>query len=363
MSAHDREVLDLLRDEPELLAIADAVADTQQKPRPFRPVRAVGAVALAVVAIFVLVLAAPWDRGGGGRGGVLERALAAIEARGPVVHLTTKVELTHGQQTLPALVTESYYDKRRHLVHVVTRSKEGTVLADYTTSAIDDEFATFPGLLDQADFYRKALASGQAKVVGNGKWHGRSVYWVELNRGGAFILRVGIDRMSYRPVVFRTLNPDGTFSGFQLAVLGFGYVSARVAGFETDAPILVTGRVVGPDCRPVKARVSLSLSPEDTGRLIPETAVAATRPDGTFTLRADPTKSPFREALARNTWLNFDVTALSGAGAKVNMAGFYGISRFVKGGRWLDGEPEQPEQPAPIRIDLIKKSQPGRLCK
>ena len=29
MSLRDREVLDLLRDEPELLAIADAVTDTQ----------------------------------------------------------------------------------------------------------------------------------------------------------------------------------------------------------------------------------------------------------------------------------------------------------------------------------------------
>ena len=68
MSLRDREVLDLLRDEPELLAIADAVSDTQNRPRQLRPFRAVGAVALAVVAIFVLVLAAPWERGGGGRG-------------------------------------------------------------------------------------------------------------------------------------------------------------------------------------------------------------------------------------------------------------------------------------------------------
>jgi hypothetical protein len=43
MSLRDREVLDLLRDEPELLAIADAVSDTENGPRQLRPFRAVGA--------------------------------------------------------------------------------------------------------------------------------------------------------------------------------------------------------------------------------------------------------------------------------------------------------------------------------
>lgn len=362
MSVRDREVLDLLRDEPELLAIADAVADTRDTHRPLRPFRALGAVTLAVVAIFVLVLAAPWDRGGGGRGGVLDRALAAIATQGPIVHLTTKVEVSKGKEKFSPLVDESYYDKRRRLVHVITRSG-GAVVADYTTSAIDDEFATFPGLLDQAAFYRRALASGQAKVVGTGNWHGRPVYWVELDRGGAFRMRVGVDRESYRPVVFRTLNPNGTFSGFQLAVLGFDYVSSREAGFQTDAPILVTGRVVGPNCQPVRARVAASISPDESGRrLTADAAVADTGPGGTFTLRADPTKSPFRQALRKNEWLNFDIYALSGAGARVNLVGFLGFSRFVEAGRWMEGEPERPVRPAPIKIDLVRNSGPGHHC-
>jgi hypothetical protein len=362
MSLRDREVLDLLRDEPDLLAIADAVTDTQHASRPLRPFRAIAAVMLAAAAIFVLVLASPWDHGGGGgKGSVLDRALAAIDTRGPVVHLTTRIEFSDSKQKFPALVTESYYDKRRHLAHVITRS-EGAVVADYTTSAIDDEFATFPGLLDQADFYRKALKSGQAKVVGKGEWQGRPVYWVELDRGGAFSFRIGVDRENYRPVVFRTLNPNGRLSGFQLAVLGFSYVSAKESDFQTDAPILVTGRVVGPNCRPVKARVAVSISPvEDTPRLTPDAAVADTGPGGTFTLRADPTKSPFRDALRRNTWLNFDVNAVSGAGARVSLVGFFGVSRFVKDGRWWEGEPAQPERPTPITIGLLKKS-PGRHC-
>ena len=91
MTVRDREVLELLREEPELLAIADAVAETERPSSLLGPVRWLAAVALAAVALFALVLAAPWDRGGGG--GVLDRALAAINKQGPVTHLTTRLDV------------------------------------------------------------------------------------------------------------------------------------------------------------------------------------------------------------------------------------------------------------------------------
>jgi len=166
MSLRDREVLDLLRDEPELLAIADAVSDTHDGPRRLRAFRAVGVVALAVVAIFVLVLAAPWDRGGG-RGSVLDRALAAIDSKGAVVHMTMRMDVTRGGRTFPSLVTESFYDKQEGLVRVISRSG-GKVLGDYTTVAVEDEFSFFPGLLEGASFYKQALANGDARIVGKG---------------------------------------------------------------------------------------------------------------------------------------------------------------------------------------------------
>src|SRR5262245_43882787 len=265
MSVHDREVLDLLGDEPELLAIADAVADTQHAPRPLRPLRAIVAVSLAAAAIFVLVLASPWDRGGGGRGSVLDRALAAIDSSGPVTHMTMQLEVTRGGRTVPSIVMESFYDKRAGLVRVVSRS-EGKVLGDYTTAAAEDEFSFFPGLLEGAAFYKQALANGDARIVGQGQWHETAVYWVDLTKGGGLILRVGVDRDSYRPVVFRALNPDGSFAGFQVGVLGFDYVSSEQANFDTAASVLVTGRVLGPDCRPVKARVGALLGgPDEAG--------------------------------------------------------------------------------------------------
>lgn len=339
MSLRDREVLDLLRDEPELLAIADAVTDTHDRPRQLGPFRAVGAVALAAVAIFVLVLAAPWDRGGGGRGSVLDRALAAIDSSGPVTHMTMQYDFTRAGHTFPSIAMESFYDKRAGLVRVVSRS-DGKVLGDYTTAAAEDEFSFFPGLLEGAAFYKQALANGDARIVGQGQWHGMPVYWVDLTKGGGLILRVGIGRDSYRPVVFRALNPDGSFAGFQVGVLGFDYVSNAQANFDTAASVLVSGRVLGPDCRPAKARVAAFLGgdpdPVDSGA---EVASARTGPNGTFTLKADPRKSPFREALAKNGgWLNADLYAIAGKDTP-KLIGFMAFSRLAKGGRWVAGTP------------------------
>jgi hypothetical protein len=350
MSLRDREVLNLLRDEPELLAIADAVSDTHNGPRQLRPLRAVGAVALAALAIFILVLAAPWDRGGGGRGSVLDRALAVIDTSGPVTHLTMRADVTRHGQTVPSVVMESYYDKQAGLVRVVSRTG-GKVLGDYTTAAAEDEFSFFPGLLEGAAFYKEALANGQARIVGQGEWQGRHVYWLNLTRGGGLILRIGIDRESYRPVVFRALNPDGTLAGFQVALLGFDYVSKARANFDTTASVLVTGRVVGPNCRPARARVGAFLGDEPPG-MSAEVASTRTADDGRFMLKADPRKSPFREALARNGGeVNFDLYAIAGNDVP-KLSGFLGFSRTAKGGRWVDG--------APVTIYATRGSIPPR---
>ena len=157
MSVRDREVLELLRDEPELLAIADGVAETEA-PRHLRPSRALLAVATVAVALFALVLASPWDRGGGD-GSVLGRALAAVPAGGPVVHLTASLDSPGAE----SITSESYYEPGRHLLRVITRD-QGQVVSDFTTRATEDEFTTFPGFLDQAAFYRTALRAraGQA---------------------------------------------------------------------------------------------------------------------------------------------------------------------------------------------------------
>src|SRR5436305_15131594 len=88
MTLRDGEVVELLNGQPELLAIADAVAETQRPPRRLgrRPsvARFILTAAVAAVAVTVL-LVSPWN----GRGSVVGRALAAV-GDGRVLHLVVQ---------------------------------------------------------------------------------------------------------------------------------------------------------------------------------------------------------------------------------------------------------------------------------
>ena len=57
MTIRDREVLEELRDDPELLAIADALVETQRLRRR-APLGALTAVAVAAAVLFLLVVLA-----------------------------------------------------------------------------------------------------------------------------------------------------------------------------------------------------------------------------------------------------------------------------------------------------------------
>ena len=152
------------------------------------------------------------------------------------------------------------------------------------------------------------------------------------------MLRIGIDSVSYQPVVFRALNPDGTIAGAQVAILGFDYVSRAQAAFDDEASVLAIGRVIGPDCRPAKARVDAALA----GQFGANAAIATVRtgPDGRFVLKADPRRSPIREALLESDGtLNIDVNAIANRGGVPRLLGFSAFSRSVKGGRWVEGAP------------------------
>jgi hypothetical protein len=59
MTIRDQELLEELRDDPELLALADALVETQRIRQRFGPWRAVAVVAL-VAALVLLLLASPW---------------------------------------------------------------------------------------------------------------------------------------------------------------------------------------------------------------------------------------------------------------------------------------------------------------
>ena len=120
MTIRDREVLEELRDDPELLALADAVVETQRLRRS-TPRGAVTAVAVALP---------PCSRScsprhGTGAGGTSFRARARAgrdRNAGRVVHMTIRFEESGGRRFSP-VTTESFYDGRTGLVRVISRER------------------------------------------------------------------------------------------------------------------------------------------------------------------------------------------------------------------------------------------------
>ena len=216
----DFEVVELLRDEPTLLAIADAVAATQALPADARRRRLLvlpGLLAAAVVAVALavaVVRAAPWQRASDA---VAERALAAVGER-PVVHAVLEardphaslVELTSGRGVPVRIRVEYWFDEERERLRTIVR-RGGSVSDDVLQTRTGAESAagpirTLPGsraALDPAltafvSGYRDALAEGRARAVAHGRVAGREVLWLDL--GGE---RVAIDEQSYRPLRIR----------------------------------------------------------------------------------------------------------------------------------------------------------------
>jgi hypothetical protein len=220
----------------------------------------------------------------------------------------------------------------------VSRS-DGKVLGDYTTAAAEDEFSFFPGLLRAPPSTKDALANGDARIVGQGQWHGMPVYWVELTKG-----RRADPARRHRPGQLPAsgisrAQPGWELRRVQVGVLGFDYVSNAQANFDTAASVLVSGRVLGPDCRPAKARVGAFLGGEEKVESSAEIASARTGANGSFTLTADPRRSPFREALAGNGRVNVELYVIAGKNAP-KLIGFTRFSRAAKRGpRWVEGAP------------------------
>jgi hypothetical protein len=207
MSIRDPEVLEALRDQPELLAIADAVEDTQRLPRsPRRRILARAALVAAVGAAALLAVLL-WPSGGK-HTSVIDRASAAI-GDGPVMHVVLKtpsgfqlVELDGDRTIAVSDEVEIWSDRSSKRAHVITRER-GRVVSE-TLIPEDDRGL---GVLDPAftalwTGYRKALGDGTAKLIGKGSIYGHRVYWLQfsLPDHGPPGSRVAVDQDSYRPV-------------------------------------------------------------------------------------------------------------------------------------------------------------------
>jgi hypothetical protein len=138
----DQELVKMLLDEPELLAVADAFVETSgagtsgarsnavrsfrgpQTQRPHRTHIVSAAAALAALAAaLALLLASPWQ----GSPSLAERALAAV-GNGPVLHVVVSepafyggplVELSSGRTVAQTQQTEVWFDRKRQMKKTV----------------------------------------------------------------------------------------------------------------------------------------------------------------------------------------------------------------------------------------------------
>ena len=210
MSIRDPEVLEALRDQPDLLAIADAVEETQRPPRrshrrAFTRVAVVVAVGLAALVAVLL-----WPSGG--KRTILDRARAAI-GDDRVMHVVLQtpsgfqlVELRGARTIAPNDEVETWTDRSSQRAHVIIRER-GRVVGEMLRP---DDLGSTLGETDPAfdalwTGYQNALADKTAKLIGEGSIYGHRVYWLQFplpdhGRPGS---QVAVDRDSYRPVAFR----------------------------------------------------------------------------------------------------------------------------------------------------------------
>lgn len=246
----DRELLELLGEEPELLAIADALVATApvvRRPRPAETLAISGAVVAAAIAALVLL----WPFGSSPS--VLENALAAIGSR-PITHVVLEsdlgsfwLDLRTGKRTPTSGRQEYWYQPGRGL------------LMQWT----------FPGARPQREFlpwtppgggprinlggsalglyvtrfvisYRDALRQHAFHVVGTGTIGSVPVYWISSTP--AYIGRdperkrveqVAISKATYEPLYVRFLFNDRVIPGSSVRVLSAGTTDNRPAGFQS----------------------------------------------------------------------------------------------------------------------------------
>jgi hypothetical protein len=215
MTLRDPELLELLADNPELLAVADAVAATQRQPRRStvrrRAVRLAPLVAVAV-AVVAVALVLPQ-----GKHGIVDRAIAAI-GDGRILHIildvptgTVDVDLQSGHRTVQHYRIEMWADQEQTRIHEAI-SVNGQVYADLLWPQ-DFKNAAAAGPVDPAfaalwSGYRKALEDGTATRAGEGVAFGHRVYWLRFSPADAKSAgsEIAVDAQTFKPIVWRIYN-------------------------------------------------------------------------------------------------------------------------------------------------------------
>jgi hypothetical protein len=282
----DRELAELLRDRPDLAAIADAVFETQ-RPRSkwLRVTKSRGAgLAAALAAAFALALLAPWEARGPS---VIDRALAAVGG-GEVIHAV--VEYSWPQDVVVNLATgaeqervhryEYWYDDSRGLLHDRLSADGGPAIDQL--GAIDSGRLD-PALAGFATRYREALANGDARVVGDTDVGGRSAKRIEFaprgRDGSGAVEEVTVDAETFVPLTFHSTYPPNGRRSPEWRVVTIESVPRDPANFTLpkSPPRLEGGEVT--EARSVSladARRALGAQPLGLGRTPDSVALSDT---------------------------------------------------------------------------------------
>lgn len=237
----DEEVLDLLREEPELLAIADLIHATlgsRYRRRRERIVRITVVAALAVTA-GVLALLQPWSEG---EGGLVAEALAAIPGNGPVVHTVLEssvpragiLNIRKGRVEPERVASELWFDQSRNLFRALVR-RQGVVVADVVftprrTSSFADLRVGGPpidrAVVSFASGYRAALTSGTVRVLPRPRSSGHDGPVLEITTQFGRE-QVTLDPVTLVPREIRPVLADGQPSSQVVRVLSLSEEPAR----------------------------------------------------------------------------------------------------------------------------------------
>jgi len=214
----DPELADLVRDDPRLVAIADALRETEGivAPRRRRRLALRGALLAAALCIgLVLALVAPWSNSGNGT--LADRALAAIGTL-PVLHVVVElapqsqlIDLKTGAATPLSEQREIWFDGDRGLEHTIYRyagvlvwdrleTPQGEISTAGPRTFPRQKPTIEPALQGFVDGYREALASGAAKQTGEGKLDGTPVVWLSFALPGGDSEEVAVAKDTGRPL-------------------------------------------------------------------------------------------------------------------------------------------------------------------
>jgi hypothetical protein len=330
----DPDLRPLLLEEPELVAIADALAQvdvdtarTRLRGQFLRTSRLL-VVAAALAAVVAIALIAPWSRSGGS---LSDLALAAIGSQ-PVLHVIAETQAPTGgqlvdiktgqeQQLSQHQQEEIWFDAAKGLKRDTVRV--GSTIVDdtletprggYTPGGIVYDCAWIaahpiqatkarvscnssgdngttphvvprpkprlnPGLAGFVDGYRKALASGPARAAGSGRLEGRPVDWLEFTSAEGNE-RVALDHATHKPVL---LESD---SGWRLRITSIETIPFAAADFRRPTADDLPERALASSGRATDEE-SLPLERGAIAEAVPGAVWAGASVDGLALAKAD----------------------------------------------------------------------------